>query len=242
MGFSLKNKSPKLVLTMPFCILRASQVLWLWLALVVILYWLPILSSAAGLTENLAWMQMPRRLTFQHAVAGLFSNRQTSWTQPVYHVRTEKTKGKWITLDRSLMSEIAVAGFKHRVDRVVSTARKSKSTGNAIFAALAEHAAAQVAAKRPDLGAVTGFRVVSLIFPTNTPEMAQPAGAWVIPKSNEMDPKQVRLTAEVAVKDGRALSVRRGGESTATPVRAGAPITQAAGERKQEEKDKSKGE
>jgi hypothetical protein len=187
----------------------------IWLAGVLVFYWLPVFGSAVGWGK---WGALPKRVTFQHAIAALFPKRQTAWSHPVYQVRTEGTDGQWVDFDRWLMSEIEVAGYRHRVDRLISMVAKSSQTGNSILAGLAEHAAVRVEETRPDLGRVTGFRVLTLIFPTNTPEMANPAGQWEIPEPARLDPKRVRLTVEVEMKDGKAVAVKRGGGSFAVGV------------------------
>lgn len=187
---------------------------FLWIVAIALLYWLPIFLSAVGWGR---WEEFPRRVSFQHAVAALFPKRQSSWSHPVYRVRTEKTGDEWVELDRWLMSDAEVAGYRHRVDRLISIAGKSSKTGNSIFAGLAEHAAARVAKARPDLGAVTGFRVLTLIFPTNIPEMATPTGQWEIPAPEELDPERVRLTVEVDLKKGKAVRVKRGGQASSKP-------------------------
>ncbi len=186
---------------------RDRRWMLLWLAGIAIFYWIPVFGSVAKWGRS---RELPRRLTFQHAVAALFPNRQGAWSHPIYRVRTEKTGEEWVELDRWLMSEAEVAGYRHRVDRLISIAAKAGKPGNSIFAGLAEHAAARVAKMRPELGAVTGFRVLTLVFPTNIPEMASPEGVWVVPALEGFDPKRVRLTAEVRVKDGKAAGVRRG--------------------------------
>ena len=183
-----------------------------WLAGVLVFYWVPVFGSAVGWGK---WVALPKRVTFQRAVAALFPKRQAAWSHPVYQVRTKRTNGKWVDLDRWLMSEIEVAGYRHRVDRLISMVAKSSKTGNRILASLAEHAAVRVEETRPDLGRLTGFRVLTLIFPTNTPEMAHPSGQWEIPEPDRLDPKRVRLTVEVEVKEGKAVAVKRGGASFA---------------------------
>jgi hypothetical protein len=182
----------------------------IWLLGIGLLYWLPIFWTGAGWGR---WEELPRRWSFQHAVAALFPNRQSAWSHPVYRVRTEKTGQEWVELDRWLMSEAEVAGYRHRVDRLISMAAKSKNVGSSIFAGLAEHAARRVEEARPELGRVTGFRVLTLIFPTNTPEMAQPKGLWRIPEPEELEPKRVALTVEVEINHGKAVAVKRRGQS-----------------------------
>lgn len=183
----------------------------IWLLGIGLLYWVPIFWTGVGWGR---WSELPRRVTFQYEVAALFPKRQTAWSHPVYRVRTEATGQDWVELDRWLMSEAEVAGYRHRVDRLVSIAAKSKSVGNSVFAGMAQHAARRLEETRPDLGRVTGFRVLTLIFPTNTPEMAHPAGGWRVPQPEELEAKRVSLTVEVEVKDGKAVAVKRGGASS----------------------------
>jgi hypothetical protein len=67
---------------------------------------------------------LPRRVTFQHAAAALFTDREASWNQLAFLVRTGPNE-EWMEVDRRFLSRSQLAGYRNRLDRLVPMARRA---------------------------------------------------------------------------------------------------------------------
>jgi hypothetical protein len=144
-------------------------------------------------------------MTLQHAAAALFTDREASWNQIAFLVRTGTAK-EWIEVDRNCLSRSQLAGFRNRLDRLVPMVRRSQ-IAERVWKRLGEDVAARYAKAYPQAAPITTVRIVNTNWPTNLPEMTHPLGHWEIPPIEQVDPARVRILATIELQGGRAVSV-----------------------------------
>jgi hypothetical protein len=166
---------------------------------------------------------LPRRVTFQHAAAALFTDREASWNQLAFLVRTGSSE-EWIEVDGKLLSRSQLAGYRNRLDRLVPMARRA-TIAKDIWRRLGTYVAVRYAAAHPNAEPVTEVRLVNTNWPTNLPEMTHPRGHWQIPPIADVPPERLRTLVTVQLRDGAAVAVTEDVHRSPAPAGASAPRT-----------------
>lgn len=147
--------------------------------------------------------RIPDRLWQQYATAGLFTLRTSSWTDWRIEVRFHGSDD-WRGLDWDDVSSMPASGYRQRIDRILGDTRSKKISEN-LRARLAGWIAQRI--KQAAGREVAGVRYYHRAWPTNTPEMAQPAGHWDGSGSLPATTK-VTLLGTYAIVDGKPMLER----------------------------------
>lgn len=201
--------------------LARTGLIFAW-AISVLLTWLiPVLWTG---TKHGYIQVFPERWKFQHAVAGLFTEREGSWNQPIFLVRASAAGAEWKEVPRGWLSQSMLAGYRNRMDRLLPMIRRSGDAGR-LMGRLGEFVAQQVALSEPGWGAVSEVRIMNTNWPSKLPEMMQPAGRWQLLAFDQMDPARVSEMALVKLKDKQAVAVLLGtsGKSGLSRQKPGSP-------------------
>lgn len=147
--------------------------------------------------------RVPDRLWQQYATAGLFTRRAPTWSDWRIGIRCTGRKD-WSVLDMAEVSPMPASGYRQRLDRVLGDTR-TKKIGESLRLRLAGWIA-QKLKERAGME-VSGVRFFHRSWPTNTPEMARPAGHW---DSNAVLPTTTKVTllGTYAIVDGMAFLER----------------------------------
>jgi hypothetical protein len=163
----------------------AKRYALIWTALSVLLWLIPVFAvgSRMGVVRFL-----PRHLTHQYACAALFTNIERSWTQAAYLVKVDGSS-QWSEVDREVVSPMRIAGYRQRVDRIVTETRRVKDK-DAMLDRLAAHVAASYARAFPDQKKVTEVKIIKTLWRTDEPVMTQPVGRWRLPPADALSGKR----------------------------------------------------
>jgi len=187
-----------------------------------------------------SWSVFPRWWGFQHAAAGLFTQRSTVWWD--HHLEFQGSRvqvqegtggGEAPGAERDGAVELAerdffpmgAFGYRTRLDRILNESQRSLLR-EAIRERLAAHVAGLLKAEEGGSLEVPGgeLRLVRSLWRVGDPEMAQPAGAWDPPAVTTLDPKQRLLLGGWKVNaDGSVVLVSKADEPPARVANRTAP-------------------
>jgi hypothetical protein len=156
--------------------------------------------------KGAAWSVFPRWWGFQHAAAGLFTQRSTVWWDHHLEFQGSSLKiqegmgvgaapgaelGGAIELAERDFFPMGAFGYRTRLDRILNESQRSPMRDQ-IRERLAAHVARLMKAEEGGTMEAPGgeLRLVRSLWRVGDPEMAQPAGAWDPPAVNSLDPKQ----------------------------------------------------
>jgi hypothetical protein len=177
---------------------RGLRKIWLLLAIILTISWLlPFLW--VGTKIGRLPFRVPDRLWQQYATAGLFTLRTSTWSDFRVEIRTNGST-EWRALDMAKVSPMHASGYRQRMDRILGDTRSKKIGGS-----LRQRLAGWIAQRLKESAGmeVTGVRYYHRSWPTNTPEMAMPAGHWdggiELPATTK-----VTLLGTYAISEGKA--------------------------------------
>ncbi|MCX6853860.1 MAG: hypothetical protein NTV80_03030 [Verrucomicrobia bacterium] len=179
---------------------RAARFL---LLLLLFLLWLVPLAWIGSTLGNLPF-RVPRSLWQQYNAAALFTKRTATWSDRRIEIRTANSD-QWRVLNMVEVSPMPLAGYRQRIDRILSDTRSKK-----IAESLRQRMALWIAQrlKQQSGQEISGVRYQHRSWQANTPELALPAGHWgdngsVLPATT-----RVTLLGEYAIVNGRATRER----------------------------------
>lgn len=184
-----------------------------------------------------SWWVFPKWWSFQHAAAGLFTQRSTVWWD--HHVEFQgsslkiqegdsgleaKKEGELYEAAERAFFPMGAFGFRTRLDRILNESQRSPLR-DAIRDRLAAYVAHKVKAGESGDSAVNEVRLVRSLWRVGDPGMAKPVGAWAPPDVSTLDKKQRLLLGGWRVNgDGTVALVTKAEEpSTRDANRVGPP-------------------
>ena len=159
--------------------------LFCWLAACALGWLIPVFLSGSK-TASVRFL--PRHISYQYGCAALFTNIERSWTQAVYLVKAEGS-GQWSEVPREVVSPMRIAGYRQRVDRIVTEIRRAPAK-DAMMDRLAAHVAESYGEAFPDQPPVAEVRLLNTRWPTDDPVMTHPAGRWQLPPASSLTKKR----------------------------------------------------
>jgi hypothetical protein len=149
-----------------------------WLLAITFLWLIPVL-VAGSKTAKIKFL--PKHISYQYSCAGLFTGREGAWAQACYLVKL-KGRPNWIELSREIVSPMPVAGYRQRLDRLITETRKSKSKDK-LYLRLSAHIAGRYKQMYPGETSVEEVKIVNSAWRTDDPEMIMPKGRWRLPSA-----------------------------------------------------------
>lgn len=136
---------------------------------------------------------MPRSIAYQYACAGLFTGRESAWGQAAYLIKHEGSTA-WSEVPRDVVSPMPVAGYRQRMDRIMTEVRRSR-VNKEIYPMIAAHVAIRYAETFPCQPPVAEVRLVNSLWRTSEPVMTHPIGRWRLPPGDVIDKAHVSTVA-----------------------------------------------
>jgi hypothetical protein len=148
---------------------------------------------------------LPRHVRFQYAAGALFTDRENSWNQLVAQVSVDGGR-KWQQIDPDEMSEVQLAGYRNRIDRLVSLVRGTRLEEQ-VLSRLAVRVISVHGGTSAENAAINTVRFTNTVWPSGAPEMTQPEGHWKMPKLDSVPSNRQWSIATVRIENGRAVKV-----------------------------------
>lgn len=180
------------------------------------------------------WGIFPRWWSFQHAAAGLFTQRATLWWDHHLEFQGSSLKiqeggsapvGEPYEGPERMFFPMGAFGYRTRLDRILNESNRSPLR-DAIRERLAAHVARKLNSEVAESGRpiVKEVRLVRSLWRVGDPGMAKPEGAWDPLDVSSLDKKQRLLLGGWRVNaDGTVAMVTKGDEPPKRIVNRGGP-------------------
>jgi hypothetical protein len=190
----------------------------IWMLCVLTLWLIPITLSGLNIRIPIHG-NLGRWLAFHQDPAALFASRESDWHMVAY----EKSSGaeNWSDWQRNEVSQMPVAGYRTRMDRLIASVNEKKQVREVIWTRLGVYLQKQLDAKYGRIGERSErARIVMTRWKMEIPAMKTPRGHWEDPPVSAL-PGGVLIRPIVTYQrraDGYFATIQETGKKWATSL------------------------
>lgn len=190
----------------------------IWMLSVSIFWLIPLALSGLNVRIPIHG-NLGRWLAFHHDPAALFASRESDWHMVAY--QKSSGAGNWSDWQRNEVSQMPVAGYRTRMDRLIASVNEKKQVREIIWTRLGVYLQKQLDAKCGRHGGRSErVRIVQTRWKMEIPAMKTPRGHWEDPPVSAL-PSGVLIRPIVTYQrhvDGHFSPIQEIGKKWATSL------------------------